>query len=490
MLARVIETARGRLASTPLATGAAILAAAVASGIAARQNPSEAHPPKRGHRPNVVVVMTDDQAVGDLRVMHRTRRLLARKGVTFRNYFTTFPECCPSRATYLTGQYDHNEGVSTNRCFSDLDQSTTMAVALQRAGYRTGWVGKFLNGYPGFAHDNPEDIPQGFSRWWGETRGLMYKGRVDANGTIKIFRHRYLTNVYADLGARFIRRSAASGSPFWLTVATLAPHGEPKRKGLYPNPRPAPQDRGAFRDAPLPRPPSFNERDVRDKPRFLRYPRLQPDEIRDLRKRYHSRLESLLAVDRLVAKLVRQVRAAHQLRNTWFIFTSDNGFMLGEHRMVGKKKLYEESERVPLIIRGPRGKLPRGAVRRQLTGNVDLAPTILRIAGAAPLDVVDGRSLLPLARDRKAGHGRAILYSNQEAVGVRVPGWVLIEHDQDHDGTPDAFELYDLRRDPYELRNLYRRSLDAKRHPHLAAVRERLAARLAELRSCSGAGCR
>jgi N-acetylglucosamine-6-sulfatase len=269
-------------------------------------------------------------------------------------------------------------------------------------------------------------------------------------------------------------------------VATHAPHGEPHVQG--PNPRPAPRDEGRFADVPLPMPPSFNERDVSDKPPFLQVPRLSHKEIDELQRRYDARLASLLAVDRLVARLVDEVRQRHALRRTWFIFTSDNGFMFGEHRLTRKNLLYDESARVPLIIRGPRGEFPRGAVRKQMTGNIDLSPTILDITGTEPLLEVDGLSLLPFAADRHFDGERDLLLENAKSSAVRTRHWMYAEHDTDGNTNPDAFELYNMKSDPYQLDNRYEDSLDPAAHPRLAATRVELEGRVDQLRDCAGHG--
>src|SRR6185295_3094787 len=272
-------------------------------------------------------------------------------------------------------------------------------VALQDAGYRTGYIGKYLNGYgipdygglrsPGIRRY----IPPGWNRWYvpvDHTEYDMYGYRLNENGRLRTYGtapRDYQTDVYARKAQAFVRASASQPQPFFLTVAPLAPHLEnpiapgPRERGR--NPRPALRDLGRFARRPLPRPPSFNERKISDKPSFVRNtPRLSNSEIRQLRLEYHSRLESLLAVDDLVRGLVHQLRATGELDNTYIVFTSDNGFMLGQHRRHGKLSVYEESVRVPLIIRGP--GLPARQVRSQLTANIDLAPTILDAASTPP----------------------------------------------------------------------------------------------------------
>jgi N-acetylglucosamine-6-sulfatase len=236
----------------------------------------------------------------------------------------------------------------------------------------------------------------------------------------------------------------------------------------------------AFFGTQLPRPPSFNEPDVSDKPPFIRKRhRLRPWQIRAITETHRQRLASLLAVDEGVTQIVQELRSARVLDNTVLIFTSDNGWMQGEHRVPnGKILAYEPSIRVPLLMRGP--GIPAGSQRNDLVWNGDLAPTILALAGAQPAFPLDGRSLLA-PRDPR----RAILLEGPAAPrtlglprfsGLRTRRYKYIEH------LWGAKELYDLRRDPYELANL-------ARLPRMAGVKAQLGRRLARLRGCAGASC-
>lgn len=437
-------------------------------------------------RPNVVVVMTDDQGVKDTRVMKTVKRGLARKGTTFRNFFATTPRCCPSRASFLTGQYSHNHGVRGPRniqteSFRRFKDSGTLPVALAQAGYRTGYVGKYLNGY-GDKGANPRYVPPGWDDWHSPAKGTathQFDYVLSENGKLRRYGHRrsdYQADVYARKAASFIGRSARRSKPFFLTVAPSAPHGERGVDGLRRDPRPAPRHKRRFEGRRLPKPPSFNERNVRDKPSFVRkVDRLDRSEQRQLREEHQDRLASLLAVDDLVAKLLARLRKSGELGSTVVIFTSDNGFLEGEHRLQKKSVLYEESVEVPLIVRGP--GFPRGKSRRQLAGNIDLAPTILDLANAEPLRPVDGISLLPLAKSARRQRGRDILLENALSAAVRTRKHVYMEHPR------KERELYVLRRDRFQLRSRHR---DRK----LADVRRRLARRLDVLRRCAGESCR
>jgi N-acetylglucosamine-6-sulfatase len=441
--------------------------------------------------PNFVAVLTDDQDEASLRLMPHVQRELVDRGVRFTHFYTTYPECCPSRATFLTGQYAHNHRVLSNvppdGGFDAFDDANTLPVWLQRAGYRTAYVGKYLNGYGWSALGNsPTYVPPGWSTWAAlvdHTEYQMYGYDLNVDGEVRAYGDApsdYQTDVLSRLGERFLH-GAAGPRPFFLTVAPLAPHDEgvlEDRPRAPRNPRPAPRDMGSFSGKPLPRPPSFNEGDVGDKPDFVgKHDRLDHGELADLTELYRSRLESLLAVDDMVHDLLHTLRATHELANTIFVFTSDNGFLLGQHRLVGKDVIYEESAKVPLVVRGP--GFPSAVVRRQLVGNVDLAPTIAALARVTPGLTVDGTSLLPVARSASAGRQRDLLLevlAQHVVSAVRTPRYLFAKY-----GTGET-ELYDLTRDPYELRN-------RARDPDYSRQRQRLSVELQRLRHCAGGDC-
>jgi N-acetylglucosamine-6-sulfatase len=444
-----------------------VAAASLAAHYGTDDPRAEAAPPEAAP-PNVVVIMTDDQDRRSMRVMEGVRRHLTRRGTTFENFFATFPLCCPSRASFLTGQYAHNHGVTANRApnggFQAFDPENALSVALQRDGYRTGYVGKYLNGY----HESA--VPPGWSDWHAFTRVGAFDFDLNDNGRIRNYLE-YHTDVLAAKATSFVRRNAPLPEPFFLTLATHAPHAHAGRP-----PHPAPRHRGSFRREQLPRAPSFDELDVTDKPSFVRSrPRLDDDAELQLTRLHRQRLASLLAVDEAVERIVSDLRATGELGNTLIAFTSDNGYMLGEHRLARKHHLYEESIRVPLILRGP--GIPVGVTREQVTGNIDLAPTILDAAGAEPGLTTDGISLLPLVDDPAARRGRGVLLENRRSTAIRTPRYMYAEH---RDGER---ELYDLSTDPFQLTSVHQ---DASHD----GLRADLARRLDRLRSCAGADCR
>lgn len=430
-------------------------------------------------RPNILVIMTDDQRLDDQRVLSRTRALLAAKGTTFDNSLVALALCCPSRATFLTGQYPHNHGVLANSGpnggYSRLDSSNTLAVWLQNAGYYTAHVGKYLNGY---GTSSPA-APKGWSRWFGliDPSTYRYFGySVSVDGVPVTYGDSagdYQTDVLAAEAERILRSRAGSAQPFFLSVAPLAPHLERIGGKSFP-PRPAPRHEDAFENEPLPSTPSFDEPNVNDKPAHIRrLPTLAPAKQSRALANHRARLASLLAVDEMVARLVKALADTGQLHRTVIFFTSDNGFFLGEHRIPdGKYFAYEEAVRVPLIVRG--GGFREGAKEEALVSNIDLAPTIVALTGARPRRTLDGRSLLTPARDRVLlieGFHQSRAQPSFKA--VRDARWLYVEH-----ATGDR-ELYDLQTDPHQLRS----------RPG-GTVQQDLARRLSRLRNCAGASCR
>ncbi|HEV2852669.1 MAG TPA: sulfatase [Thermoanaerobaculia bacterium] len=440
-------------------------------------------------RPNILVIMSDDQTVADMRVLPKTRALLGERGTTFANSFVSYPLCCPSRSTFLTGQFPHHHGVMANSGpnggYQRLDHSNTLPAWLQEAGYYTAHIGKYLNNY---GVDSPEP-PPGWSRWFGlidPSTYRMYGYTVSDDGVPVTYGSRpedYQTDVLAEEAERVLRSRAGSSQPFFVTVAPIAPHLE-RINGVQVPPRPAPRHEGRFAQEPFPAKPSFNEPDVADKPRHIqRLPVLSTVTSARQVAIYRARLAALLAVDDLVERLVRTLTETGQLERTVIVFTSDNGFLLGEHRIPDQKYYpYEESIRVPLIVRG--GGFPAGATAGQLVSNVDLAPTIVALAGARARRKMDGRPLLPLALDPGEGKDRTLFI---EGVGsgsgkpsfqaARDARWLYVEYSN------GGRELYNLQTDPFEL---------SSRHaaPATAKTRADLARRLARLRSCTGEACR
>ena len=470
----------------------ALIGAAVAgSGTGTAQSSDE--------RPNVLVIETDDQTVESMRVMPNVQRHLARKGATFTNSFVNFALCCPSRAGLLTGQYGHNNGILGNQPpsggYDKLDHSNVLPVWLQQAGYRTIHLGKYLNGYD--INEDRTSVPQGWSEWHGSldpTTYRFYNYTLNENGTLVTYGANrdprfYQTDFYARRASELIEREAGEPGPFFMWTAFLAPHSGGPRTSDDPDnqgtPDPAPRHRNAFRNEPLPRPPSFNEADVSDKPRGIRNRnRIGANRIAGIRENYRQRLESLLSVDDAVLSVLTALRESDQLDNTVVVFTSDNGFFHGEHRVPSGKVLpYEPSIRVPLVVRGP--GVPRGLRLDQLVSNIDVTATVVDYADARAGREMDGRSLRKLFGDDDLEFGRDLLVegpgqgeaNTPSFSAIRTHRFVYVEY-----RTGDR-ELYDLAADPYQLQS---RHTD----PRYAGLRGALAERLANLKGCSGSSCR
>jgi arylsulfatase A-like enzyme len=447
-------------------------------------------------RPNIVVLETDDQTLAEMDVLPNVRRLIGDQGVTFDNNFDSFSLCCPSRATFLTGQYSHNNGVRANQApdggYYKLDSSNTLAVWLKNAGYFTAHIGKYLNQY---GTRDTREVPPGWSDWLTSVDPTTYRYygyTLNENGTLHTDCATpqpscYQVDVYRDLANQVIRSRAGKG-PFFLWWTPIANHsGAPREPGDpvgLATPVPAPRYRDRFSGTPLPQPPSFNEADVSDKPQVVRRrPLLGPRRIAAIQENWQQRRETLLAVDDAVASIVETLRSTGQLDNTLLMFTSDNGFFHGEHRIANGKVLwYEPSIHLPLLLRWTANRsLPRGVHRSQLVANIDDAPTILDAANVRPGRTQDGVSLLPLWRDKGKEIGRDILIDNSPGAGhfdgIRTAHYKYAEY-----ANGDR-ELYNLRKDPHELQSEHA-------NPAYEALKDSLAARLHRLVGCAGASCR
>jgi arylsulfatase A-like enzyme len=402
-------------------------------------------------RPNVVVILTDDQRADGADRMPTVRRLLARHGVTFANAFVSNSLCCPSRTTLLTGRYSHTTGVWSNRppfgawpAFQALGgERRTLAVTLRAAGYRTGYVGKYLNAYTGTT------IPPGWEDWRAFTWGWgYYDYTLNVNGRLVRYgrsRREYSTDVLGRMAARFVRASGGSRRPFFLVFSPAAPH----------NPAvPAARHRRTDLHLEPFAPPSLGE-NLADKPAYIRRSarRAGLANARFRRRQYRT----LLAVDDAVGRIVAALRATRKMRNTVVIFTSDNGVEWGEHGFPPARKSvpHEGSIRVPLIVRYTR--LNRAArTEDRLVTNADLATTVARLAGVRQR--TEGRSLVPLLRGLEPPWRRAFLVENLggEIAAARIPTYcgLRTEHHLYVVYATGERELYDLDTDPYELENL------------------------------------
>jgi arylsulfatase A-like enzyme len=428
-------------------------------------------------RPNILFILTDDldANLNTISYMPHLQELLVSQGLTINDYYISQPLCCPSRSTILRGQYTHNHGVYRNdppnggfeQFYSLQNESSTLATWLQAAGYRTVLLGKYLNGYP-----FPEDrayIPVGWDEWYSSVKGSPFAGykytlnengkQVDYDVNARGEAH-YMTDVLGSKAGDFIRRASADQTPFFVYLSTYAPHVPVK---------PAPRHAALMPDLKAPHTDSFNEADVSDKPEGMRFdPLLSEEEIKSMDEEYRARVLAMQAVDEMIAQLVDVLKETNQLDNTYIIFTSDNGYHLGQHRLrSGKATPYDEDIHVPFIIRGPNIEA-NTTLQGYVTGNVDFAPTIADLAGVVPPEYVDGRSMFslfdatsrPLASAWRSGYLLEFYGYNEqnedthapapkpEYLGLRTLDYLYVEY-------ADGFiEFYDLKKDPYEMENI------------------------------------
>ena len=472
-------------------------------------------------RPNIVVLVVDDQELASFnpRVMPQTHRLLVEPGTTFEQNIVPTPQCCPFRAAFISGEYGHNNGILSNRPGypSLVDPGNVLPVWLKRGGYRTALIGKWLNGYEDAVDDIAEPAP-GWDDWQASVTEGYYDYFLSDNGEIRGYGDRpsdYHTEVVTDRALDAIDRYSPGERPFFLWVAYWAPHKDLKRiRGRCDRAAiPAKRDLNAFKDVKLPRPPSFDELNTRDKPEVVRrLPKLDDAplgvKIENKLGNYSCRLGALQAVDRSVASVVGALERSGELENTVIVYTSDNGFFLGEHRIPsGKTWAYEEGIHVPLVMRAPESVLDGAEAPSSvddLVASIDLAPTFLELAGAEPCATdgdcrtLDGRSLVPLLEGERGAwpFDRGIALEAEETgevgsrfpckyQGIRTPRDVLVVHEEINNPATriceptNDHEYYDLRRDPFQLLNTW--SLE-RPHPRQQA----LLSRMINLRDCSG----
>ena len=460
---------------TLLLPGAVLVVVGVASlllgGGCLPQEPSD-------DKPNIVFILTDDQDVRSLAYMPRVKSQLIDRGTIFENAFVTDPLCCPSRATILRGQYVHNHTVKGNTApdahdrFRDLGlEESTVATWLHDVGYRTALIGKYMNDYDQLYS------PPGWDYWFAAYGYGKYREYSD-NGTLVDYPDESpSTDVLADMLFAYLESTEDDPRPFFLYLATHDPHWPATPSARYD---------GTFADEPLPRPPSFNEKDASDKPKWVRDRPLFGDaQVASMRTHYRKRLESLQAVDEMVGKLVDALASQGTLDNTYIFFTSDNGYHQGLHRLPsGKTTAYEEDIRVPYVVRGP--GVPAGRTLDQLVLNNDLAPTFAELGGVSAPSLVDGRSLAPLlgsAPPAPSDWRQSFLVENYfsehkapDYRAVRTREHIFVSY------ASGERELYNLKTDPYQL---------ASRHDSAGStLLSELNSKLNALEDCARDTCR
>ncbi len=464
--------------------------------------PEASEPPQK--HPNVLVIEADDMRWDDLRWMPNVRHLIQRRGLSFENSFAPYPLCCPSRASFLTGEYAHNHHVYSHVDpfgFASFRDKRTIATVLQKAGYRTALVGKYLNGYGeqplrGTQEPSLNYVPPGWNQWMAGSDHLWHLGDPFRGGTYDYFSlvqningrivgspGRYSTDVLGEQARGVLSRFAARPDPWFVWWTPVAPHhGDPVEAddpGVTPRAdghdtrwvTPARPDwvKGRFdsritHGAGTP-PTGSAEADMSDKPRYLRMlPELSSAERDAETEVTRQRAESLFVLDQQVGRTISELSRSGQLANTVIMFTSDNGYYLGEHRKrQGKINLHEPSLRVPLVIAGP--GVPHGR-RFDPVSTVDLAPTLAAYAGVR-MPGADGVDLTGLIERGDVGWDRPVvtegmmpegLYAARHRLGpvplntrgLRLGRWKLTRY------STGEIELYDLAKDPLELTNLSR----------------------------------
>jgi arylsulfatase A-like enzyme len=424
-------------------------------------------------KPNIIIILADDLPATIPLARYPNIQGIQANGVEFSNSLVDFSLCAPSRASFLTGLAAHNHGIKSNRpggwaAYKSFE-ANSLPVWLQAAGYETALLGKYINRY------QPSVVPPGWTKWFGAKGNAKYFNADFNDNGAQITESAYSTDALAREAAEFIN---AAQQPFFMLVTPKAPHSGDGHSGLV-------QSAPRHATAPAtnaPRPPSFNESDVSDKPAWVKaLASISGDQISTIDSNYRSAHRAMLSLDEMVGSIVSAL--GPKLANTYICLTSDNGFFYGEHRIrIGKVYPYEPSLRVPLICRGP--GIPAGEVRNQIVNNLDLSATVMDWADATPGRTLDGRSFASVLADAQAAWRDAIFFSADSAIaateiqatGVRMPSRKYVKWG-------DGFEeLYDLVSDPNEIAN---KAGDANYAADLTALRA-LHSRLA---TCSGSSC-
>src|SRR5215469_9823206 len=466
-----------------------VLAALLVAVSSSARESSAATTPDAG-KPNIIFILADDLAWNLVQYMPNVQAM-QHDGITFSNYFVTDSLCCPSRSSIFTGKLPHDTQVFTNmpplggyEAFNAHgNEAQTFAVALQGDGYRTAMLGKYLNGY----QPDRDNTRQGWNEWDVAGNGYPeFHYALNQNGRVVQYGNDpkdYLTDVASNIADAFVRHT--SPGPFFIEIATFAPHAP------Y---IPAPRDADKFPGLEAPRGPAFGARPGPAAPQWLKdIPPLSPAEIANIDKAFRMRAQAVQAVDQMIGRLRATIAALGIQNNTYVIFSSDNGYHMGEYSLrPGKMTAYETDIRVPLIIVGP--VVASGVSVDAIVENIDLAPTFTAWGGGPGGTNPDGHSLIPLLGGKLVADWRRVAL-----VEHRHPGYNASDPDAPprHSANPPSYEAvrtaegtyveyqtgeatyYNLMQDPNELRNFIS-SLPA-------AKRQRLHEILAANSSCRGA---
>ncbi|MFC7219495.1 sulfatase [Streptomyces polyrhachis] len=398
-----------------------------------------------GTRPNILLIVTDDQPKHTEWALQKTVGWIADQGVRFTHGHVTTPLCAPSRSSVFSGRYAHNHGVRNNGSSRGLDQHTTVQRYLRQAGYRTGLFGKYLNSWA------LADSPPHFEEW-----ALLQPGYVDStynvNGTVQTI-NGYSTTVIKNRTLKFLDKAATDTRPWFAYVAPYASHGPRTPEAAYAGTA-VPEWNGR---------PSVPEADRSDKPGYVKN---ATGTLADGKRIRAEQLRTLRSVDDAVQAFKDRLQALGQLENTLVIYIGDNGFGWADHGWTAKSVPYSPAHEVPFYLSWPAGGLGAGVNDNRLVANIDIAPTILDAAGITPDTPQDGHSLLgPYSRD----HLLVEWWKQGSAVGG-PPTWSSYvakdrQYTEYYDLTTDAAgavsgsgqvkfrEYYDLAGDPYQLTN-------------------------------------
>lgn len=419
--------------------------------------------PPSGDRPNVMIILTDDQRSDQtFDVMPKTRSWLIDGGTRFPNGYVTTPLCCPARSTLMSGRYMHNHTVYDNGQDEKLDKDWTLARYLQDSGYRTAMAGKYLVGYP------RTSAPPNYDRY-AVTTGSYRNVAFNVDGTTRTVP--YSTDFIGEITARFIDDFEADDArPWFMYVTPQAPHSDFE-----------PADRHVNAAVPPFVPsPAFDD-DKSDKAPFLRnLDRTMGDTVFE----HDNQLRTLLAVDDMVDSIMKRLESNGELANTLIIYSSDNGYHWGEFGVRGKGLPFSESVRVPYLVRWP-GHVDAGATDDRLVANVDFLPSILDAAGSTPPTVgypFDGRSIFSsFARQESLTEFHTGYHDYPSWASIRTHDWFYAEYYNSDDRTITFREYYDLINDPHQLTNRLKDG-DTGNDPDVPT----LSARLARYRTCAG----
>jgi N-acetylglucosamine-6-sulfatase len=436
-------------------------------------------------KPNIIFVLTDDQFPGTENEMPALKNNITSQGVKFTNMTSTFPLCCPARATILRGQYAHNTHIYGNSSplggwekFRDQGlQDSTIATWLHDAGYQTGLFGKYLNDYTDLG------IPPGWDRWYAWNGPQEGWTALNDQGTQKTLIRRAADRGVSNAALKFLGDRVGGPAPVFASVNFGAEHFPYHYDQA---------DTNKFKGVKVPRSPSFNEGDVSDKPSYVSdLPQLTEEEVAQMDQDYRNGLRSLMRVDRFIQRASDLLRSKGEMGNTYFVFYTDNGDHFGQHRLRhGKLQPYQEDTNFPLIIRGP--GIPQGETRTKLVGNHDIAPTLASMGGASVPAFVDGRSFLSLAQNPSTIWPRTAILSERETNLDPPNRWDMLRmqgsnYTRYEDGQQK--EYYDLGLDPYQVHNALG-ALDTAYAAPDAATRAYYEKRLDDLYACAGRSCR